>query len=67
MTGEDDDYRSLAAANKRWQEQYGHLTPAERAIKIKQELAQGLANLEAAGIVPSMSAEELMQLTRGDD
>ncbi|QIG69193.1 hypothetical protein EVB78_159 [Rhizobium phage RHph_N1_15] len=47
-----------------WQAKYGHLPEDERAALIKKETQEGLARLQAAGVKPTMSADELMRLTR---
>lgn len=47
-----------------WQAKYGHLSEEDRAALIEKEMSEGLARLEAAGIKPSMSGDELMRLTR---
>ncbi len=51
----------------RWHAKYGHLDTDERATLIEKETTAGLERLRAAGIVPTMSADELMAMTRGDD
>lgn len=59
--------KSIAEAQARWQQKYGHMTEEERAVAVRRDLEEGLARLDAAGIKPTMSADELMALTRGDD
>lgn len=51
----------------RWAAKYGRLEADERAALIKKECDAGRERLRAAGIVPTMSADELMALTRGDE
>jgi hypothetical protein len=50
----------------RWHAKYGHLAEEDRAALIRKETEVGRERLRAAGIVPTMSADELMALTRGD-
>lgn len=50
----------------RWNAKYGHLGADERAAVIREESRLGRERLKAAGIVPTMTADELMELTRGD-
>lgn len=49
----------------RWQARYGHLEEAHRAALVKEETQNALDKLKASGIVPTMSADELMEITRG--
>lgn len=51
----------------RWDAKYGRLEVGERAALIKRECDAGRERLRAAGVVATMSADELMALTRGDE
>jgi hypothetical protein len=50
----------------RWNAKYAHLSEDERAALIGEETRRGLTRLKAAGVAPTMSADELMEMTRGD-
>ncbi|QIG75732.1 hypothetical protein EVC20_161 [Rhizobium phage RHph_Y2_17_1] len=56
--------KTIEQINADWQAKYGHLPEDERAALIKKETQEGLARLKAAGIAPTMTADELMRLTR---
>ena len=58
---------SMEDIRARWQAKYGCLDPLEREALVRAEIDEGLLRLQAAGIAPTMSAQELMALTRGDD
>ena len=57
--------KTIEQIKANWQAKYGHLPEEDRANLIKKETAEGLARLKAAGIEPTMTADELMALTRG--
>jgi hypothetical protein len=61
---DDESYHSMTASQARWQAKYGVLPFEERRALIEKEQREGLAALKAAGIVPTMSADELTRLTR---
>jgi hypothetical protein len=55
---------SLAEIKARWDAKYGVLPLAEREALIRKETAEGLQRIQEKGIVPTMTADELMKLTR---
>lgn len=55
---------TMLDAKMRWDANRGRLEADERAALIKRECDGGRDRLRAAGVVPTMSAHELMALTR---
>ncbi|QIG71146.1 hypothetical protein EVB32_039 [Rhizobium phage RHph_TM39] len=56
--------KEMQEIQKRWNDKYGHLSLEDREALIKKETEEGLRRLKDAGIVPTMTADELMKLTR---
>jgi hypothetical protein len=56
--------KEMQEIQDRWNAEYGHLSPEDREALIKKETREGLDRLQKAGIVPTMTADELMKLTR---
>lgn len=54
----------MLAIEARWQEKYGRYPHDVRMKIIAEETQAGLKRLKDAGIEPTMTADELMKLTR---
>lgn len=55
--------KTITESQVAWDKKYGHLSEADRAVLVKSETTVALQSLK--DVKPTMSAEELDQLTRG--